>query len=155
VLDNLAVRWTREETKILEDNLSEDIETLLELLPGRTKAGISAKKKRLLSANPIPTKFRAGILRFYLAGEPEGQILARMKEAGHSYTLRDIGAALKSARAEVETAYKEFYTSKLESLSTSMSDSALRLKLKERLKSRPSVQQLKEFLEENRGSQMD
>lgn len=106
--DNLAVRWTKQETEILEKHLdSHDYEMLAELLPGRSKASIQAKQKRLLKANPIPSKLLPAILKYYLDGEAEGQILQRMLKAGYNYTLKDVGVALKKARTELEQAYAE------------------------------------------------
>lgn len=106
--DNLAVRWTKQETEILEKHLeSQDYEKLAELLPGRSKASIKAKQKRLLKANPIPKKLLPAILKYYLEGEAEGQILQRMLKAGYNYTLKDVGVALKKARTELEQAYAE------------------------------------------------
>jgi len=106
--DNLAVRWTKQETEILEKYLeSQDYEKLAELLPGRSKASIKAKQKRLLKTNPIPKKLLPAILKYYLEGEAEGQILQRMLKAGYNYTLKDVGVALKKARTELEQAYAE------------------------------------------------
>lgn len=121
--DNLAVRWTKQETEILEKYLeSQDYEKLVELLPGRSKASIKAKQKRLLKADPIPKKLALAILMYYLEGEAEGQILQRMLKAGYNYTLKDVGVALKKARTELEQAYAE-----------------------ER-KHRPTLEQLREFI---------
>lgn len=106
--DNTAVRWTKQETELLEKHLeSTDYETLCELLPGRSKASIKAKQKRLLKANPIPTNLFLTMLRYYANGEAEGQILQRMMKAGYNYTLKDVGVAIKKARAECEAAYAE------------------------------------------------
>lgn len=109
MLTNLASKWTKEESATLERNLNLDIESLLELLPGRTKAGIIAKRKRLLKTKEeaIPSKIAKGIFRYYLDGEADGQILTRLSKAGYSYTLKDIAFSIKSTRAEIEKAYAE------------------------------------------------
>lgn len=113
MIDNLASRWTKEETALLAQHLeSEDYEKLCELLPGRTKASIKAKQKRLLKADPIPKKLIPAMFMYHLAGEADGQILQRMMKAGFKYTLKDIAVALKKARQEVETVYAEEHNHK-------------------------------------------
>lgn len=121
MIDNLASRWTKEETELLTKHVeSEDYEMLCELLPGRTKAGIKAKQKRLLKADPIPKRLIPTMFKYYLDGEAEGQILQRMMKAGYNYTLKDIAVALKKARQESEAIYAEEHNKKptLEQLKT-------------------------------------
>jgi hypothetical protein len=113
MIDNLASRWSKQETEILSQHLeSDDYELLESLLPGRTKAGIKAKQKRLLKADPIPKKLIPTMFRYHLEGEADGQIMQRMMKAGYNYTLKDIAVALKKARQEVETVYAEEYNHK-------------------------------------------
>jgi hypothetical protein len=124
VIDNLASRWTKEETELLKKHLeNQDYEELCELFPGRTKAGIKAKQKRLLKEDPIPKKLIPAIFKYYLDGEADGQILQRMMKAGYNYTLKDIAVAVKKARAESEAIYAEEHNRK------------------------PTLDQLKEFIE--------
>lgn len=108
-IDNLAVRWTKEETELLEKYIeSQDLEALCDLLPGRSKASIRAKQKRLLKANPIPSKLIPHIFKYYIEQEEaEGQILKRLVNAGYNFTLRDIGLAIKKAREQSEAIYAE------------------------------------------------
>lgn len=107
-LDNLSVRWTKQETEILQSHVeSEDYDKLMELLPGRSKASIKAKQKRLLKASPIPNNLARPIFKYYLEGEAEGQILQRLTEAGYNFTLRDIGVVIKKAREQSEAIYAE------------------------------------------------
>lgn len=113
MIDNLASRWTKEETELLKKHLeNEDYEELCGLFPGRTKAGIRAKKKRLLKENPIPTKLVKAVFKYHLNGESDGQILKRMMEAGYEYTLKDIAVAAKNARQESEAIYAEEHNKK-------------------------------------------
>lgn len=106
--DNLSVRWTKQETDILQKHIeSENYDKLMELLPGRSKASIKAKQKRLRKADPIPNKLVKFIFKYYLDGEAEGQILQRMIKAGYDYSLKDIGTAIKRVRTQYETAYAE------------------------------------------------
>jgi hypothetical protein len=113
MLDNLASRWTREETELLSKHLENcNYEELCELLPGRSKASIKAKQKRLLKEDPIPRKFIPFMFKYHLDGEPDGQILQRMTQAGHTFSLRDIAVALKKARQESEAIYAEEHSKK-------------------------------------------
>lgn len=124
MIDNLASRWTKQETELLKKHLNnEDYEELCELFPGRTKAGIRAKKKRLLKENPIPKSIARWIFKYHLNEESDGQILERMAKAGYEYTLRDIAVAAKNARLEAEAIYAEEHNRK------------------------PTLDQLKEFIE--------
>ena len=108
MIDNLASRWSKEETEILQNYKdSEDYEGLCELLPGRSKASIKAKQKRLLKEDPIPKKFVPGMFIYHLNGEADGQIMHRMMEAGYNYSLRDIAVAIKKARQQSEAIYAE------------------------------------------------
>jgi hypothetical protein len=108
MIDNFSVRWTKQETELLEKYVdSDDYEKLMTLLPGRSKASIKAKQKRLMRADPIPRNLAKFIFKYYLEGEAEGQILQRMMKAGHNYTLKDIGVAVKKVRLECEAAYAE------------------------------------------------
>lgn len=113
MIDNLASRWSKEETDLLLKHLeSQDYEELCELLPGRSKASIKAKQKRLLKADPIPRKFVPFMFKYHLEGESDGQILQRMNAAGHYFTLKDIAVALKKARQESEAIYAEEHNRK-------------------------------------------
>jgi hypothetical protein len=124
MIDNLSSRWTKQETDILEKNLENvDYDELCKLLPGRSKASIKAKLNRLFKSDPIPSKLKPAIFKYYLSGEAEGQILHRMRAAGHNYTLKDIAVVIKKARQEVEAIYAEEHTG------------------------RPTLDQLKEFIE--------
>jgi hypothetical protein len=113
MFENLASKWTKEETELLSKHLeNNDYEKLCELLPGRSKASIKAKQKRLLKADPIPRKLVPSIFRYHLEGEADGQILQRMIAAGYNYTLRDIAVAIKRARQESEAIYAEEHNRK-------------------------------------------
>jgi hypothetical protein len=114
MIDNLASKWSKEETELLRDNLeSKNYEKLCDLFPGRTVAGIKAKQKRLLKEDPIPSSLVRGIFKYHLLGESDGQIFKRLVEAGHSkYTLKDIAVAAKKARQEAETIYAEEHSKK-------------------------------------------
>ena len=124
MFDNLASRWTKQETDILEKHLENtDYEELCKLLPGRSKASIKAKQSRLFKLDPIPSKLKPAIFKYYLNGEAEGQILQRMMAAGHEYTLKDIAVVIKKARQQAEAIYAEEHTG------------------------RPTLDQLKDFIE--------
>lgn len=113
MIDNLASRWTKEETELLKKHLeNEDYDELCKIFPGRTKAGIRAKKKRLLKEDPIPSKLVRTVFRYHLDGESDGQILQRMMKAGYNYTLKDIAVAAKKARLESEAIYAEEHNKK-------------------------------------------
>ena len=124
MIDNLASRWTKQETDLLGNNLENtDYEELCKLFPGRSKASIRAKQKRLFKLDPIPSKLKPAIFKYYLSGEAEGQILQRMMVAGHEYTLKDVAVVIKKARQEAEQIYAEEH------------------------KGRPTLDQLKEFID--------
>ena len=124
--ENTTVRWTKNETEILNKNKDKTIEELLDLLPGRSKDSIKSKLKRIYKAEEtsIPPKLIPTMFKYYLEGEAEGQIMQRMMKAGYNYTLRDIGIALKKAREQSEAIYAEEH------------------------KRRPTLDQLKAFIEE-------
>ena len=108
MINNLASRWTKEETELLSKNLeNENYEELCDLLPGRSKASIKAKQRRL-NKDKIPTNIVLGMFKYYLEGEPEGQILLKLKAAGHNYTLNEIALNLKQTRAEFSEKFKDY-----------------------------------------------
>lgn len=112
-IDNLAVRWTSEETRILQEHIdSTDYDLLAQLLPGRSKSSIRAKQKRLIKSDPIPANMKGGIMKYYLEGESEGQILQRLIKAGYNYTLKDIGTTINRIRKDLETAYMSIHNTK-------------------------------------------
>lgn len=101
MFDNLASKWSKEETQLLEKHLNnDDYEELCELFPGRTKAGIKAKQKRLIKSkeSKMPEAIARGIFKYYLNEEAEGQILLRLRAAGHDYTLKDISVAVRDCK---------------------------------------------------------
>jgi hypothetical protein len=109
MIGNLASsRWSKEEVSILSKYIdSTDYVMLEDLLPGRSKASIKAKQKRLLKEDPIPNKLKGRLLYYHLEGESDGQILKRLTDAGYFFTLRDIGSTLLVLRKELAKEYSK------------------------------------------------
>lgn len=107
-IDNLAAKWAKEETDILEKHLEcKDLSELTELLPGRSRQSIKAKIKRIKKANPIPDSLAFAALKYELEGLALPEIMRKMTSAGYSYSLKEIAVAVKKQQVKLEQAFQE------------------------------------------------
>ena len=107
--DNLAVKWTPEEEKILEKNLDcEDLDELMELLPGRSKNGIKSKIRRV-KKDLLPDALAFHAMKYNINGESLPKIIVRMKEAGYTFTLKNLAKSIRIQEEKLYTAFKSKY----------------------------------------------
>jgi hypothetical protein len=104
--DNLAVKWTPEEEVILEKHLDcEDLDDLMELLPGRSKNSIKAKIRRV-KKDLLPDALAFHAMKYNMSGDSLPEILTRMKEAGYTFTLKNLAKSIKVQETKLRTVFK-------------------------------------------------
>ncbi len=104
--DNLAVKWTTEEEVILEKHLDcDDLEELMELLPGRSKNSIKAKIRRV-KKDLLPDSLAFHAMKYNMRGDSLPEILTRMKEAGYTFTLKNLAKSIKVQETKLRTVFK-------------------------------------------------